>query len=257
MYRMLIAEDEDIEHAAIARAVRAGCPRIDAIFEASDGLEALSLYRGHRPDILLLDIRMPGLDGIELAREVKGGGGEEPIAFVTACADFNFAREALRLGVKDYLLKPIDDEALVALIERLCSLLDESRAAPRVRRAAPESGLSPRLQALMLEAEAFILSRYQEGIGLDDVARRVGLSPCYFSKVFGAWKGTSFVDHLNGVRLSTFIENSCCDRISSQYGLYGVGFTQRRYRRCMKLVLRSVSCMFRKPAQIVDERVEA
>ncbi len=99
---------------------------------ALDGTEALAIIEARRPDIVITDIRMPGMDGLELIRRVRGMDGYAPaVILVTGYDEFEYARTALRFGVQDYLLKPIEEEELT----RLLTAIRE-----RGRRGSPDEG---------------------------------------------------------------------------------------------------------------------
>ena len=77
------------------------------------------MIRQLQPDVVLTDIRMPRLDGISLARQLKAEGNPARIVFLTSYAEFRYAQEAVRLAAADYLLKPVDEQELGQLLERL------------------------------------------------------------------------------------------------------------------------------------------
>lgn len=124
MYTILVADDEEIERDAIKHIINASCPRIGLVMEAANGLEAVDRYRDARPDIVFCDIKMPGKDGLEAVADIKRMNPEQCAVIVTAFDYFNYAREALSLGVDDYLLKPAADATVVALVDRLVARLD-------------------------------------------------------------------------------------------------------------------------------------
>jgi two-component system LytT family response regulator len=110
--RALIVDDEAPARRRLARML-AKIPGVEVAGEARDGDEALALIRERAPDLVLLDIRMPGTDGLTLAREHRD---LPPIVFTTAHAEHAIA--AFELAALDYLLKPIEEERLVRAIER-------------------------------------------------------------------------------------------------------------------------------------------
>lgn len=124
MYRLLVADDEELERNAIRHVVNSSCPRIGEIFEASNGVEAVEIFCDVRPDIVFCDIKMPGKSGLEAVAEIKRISPDQCVVIVTAYDYFNYAREALSLGVDEYLLKPANDEAVISLVDRLVSVLD-------------------------------------------------------------------------------------------------------------------------------------
>lgn len=112
--RILIADDEPLLRAELQAALGALWPEAQVVAGASDGIEALRMAREQAPDIAFLDIRMPGLDGLEVARTF---GSRTHVVFVTAYEEHALA--AFEEGAVDYLLKPLDTARLARTIERL------------------------------------------------------------------------------------------------------------------------------------------
>lgn len=132
--RALIADDEPHLAAYLRERLAAVWPDLDIVGVAGDGPEALRLIDEHDPDVLFLDIRMPGLTGLEVARRAAVG---VHVVFVTAHDEYAvtaFEREAV-----DYLLKPVSDERLRETVRRLQT---------RVRSASPPQGLAAALETL-------------------------------------------------------------------------------------------------------------
>jgi DNA-binding LytR/AlgR family response regulator len=129
--RALIAEDEPLLAASLKAALIDAWPELEVIAIAPNGPEAVRLIEQERPDIAFLDIRMPGLTGLEVAAEVADRideGGQVPrVVFVTAYDEF--ALKAFDLAAVDYLLKPVSPERLAVTVERLkSSLASEPKA---------------------------------------------------------------------------------------------------------------------------------
>ena len=118
MIRLLLIDDEQpIREGIRARLAHAGIV-FDEVLEASDGLEALTLLKAHPCDIVLSDIRMPKLGGLELLKEMKRRGMNARTILFSGHADFSYAREAISLGVVDYLLKPVGETELAEAVRK-------------------------------------------------------------------------------------------------------------------------------------------
>ncbi len=111
--RVLIVDDEPLARRRLARMLQR-LPGVEVAGEAADGIEALECIRTLRPDCVLLDVRMPGLDGIALA---TSGGDLPPIVFTTAFDEY--AVRAFETGAVDYLLKPVEAPRLEAALARV------------------------------------------------------------------------------------------------------------------------------------------
>lgn len=132
MYRVMIVDDELYIRKSF-------CNRIDwvsynmcVVGEASNGQEAYELVPGLQPDLIFLDIRMPVLDGFDLASLLKEEYPDIVIIIISAYSDFQYARKAIEKGVFDYLLKPLDEEEVDKTLKRLLVLLHEQEAQNKV-----------------------------------------------------------------------------------------------------------------------------
>ena len=123
MYTLLIADDERLERTALRLIIQRGTERIEKIIEAANGREAIAAVTAHKPDIVLLDIKMPGLNGVEAAKRIRELHPLCKIVFLTAFDTFDYAREALRIGAEDFLIKPVEDDRVLELIETLTQQL--------------------------------------------------------------------------------------------------------------------------------------
>ncbi len=127
MYTLLIADDEPMECDAIELLVKQAKFPL-RIIKARNGLEAVQLFRQHRPDIIFLDIRMPGMDGLEAARLIRSEQADIPIVFLTAWSTFEFAQQAVRLQANEYLVKPVSRKDIFDLLDRILEQLEAKRA---------------------------------------------------------------------------------------------------------------------------------
>lgn len=109
MYRVLVVDDEKIEREGIKFLLSREEGEFE-ISEASNGRQALEILRNEEIDILLTDIKMPHMDGLELAKKAKEKKEELQIVIFSGYNDFSFAQEAIRYGVKEYVLKPVDPD---------------------------------------------------------------------------------------------------------------------------------------------------
>ncbi|TKH43886.1 DNA-binding response regulator [Paenibacillus terrae] len=126
-YQVLIADDEPIIREGIRDCVDWTALGMEVAGEAEDGEEALELAVQLGIDILLVDMNMPFMDGIELIRRLREERPECRCLIISGHDEFAYAQEAVRLGVEDYILKPVDAEQLHAALSRLGGRLDEER----------------------------------------------------------------------------------------------------------------------------------
>ena len=114
MYRVIIVDDEPMIRRGLRETIEWDSLGLEVAGEAADGVEALRLVRAIRPEILITDIRMPGMDGLELIQEVRKLNYEVKITILSGYSDYSYLKTAIRLGVDNYLLKPIDNDELIS-----------------------------------------------------------------------------------------------------------------------------------------------
>lgn len=119
MIKLLIADDEKIERDALRFIVQKGCAAVDEIEEAGNGKEAFDMSLRFRPDIVFLDIKMPGINGIDAAKQIRNLLPLARIVFLTAYNFFDHAHEAIKLGADDFIVKPASDERVEEVLNRL------------------------------------------------------------------------------------------------------------------------------------------
>jgi DNA-binding LytR/AlgR family response regulator len=170
--RAIIAEDEPNLAAYLRERLGVTWPELDIVGVANNGAEALRLIEEHDPDVLFLDIRMPGLSGIEIARRAAEG---VHVVFVTAYDQY--AVQAFEREAVDYLLKPVTDERLSETVRRLRERLRKPVAGDDLKRAL--DSLSRLLPAIDGQAAPGRLAWIRAAVG--NQVRLIGIDEiCYF-----------------------------------------------------------------------------
>lgn len=124
MYSLMIVDDEEIILNGIRDAISSSSLPLKSIQFASSAKEALNLMTEDPCDIIISDIRMPDIDGLEMVERAKRIWPETRVIFLTGYQDFEYARKALRLHSDDYLLKPVSDEKLIESVSNIIAKLD-------------------------------------------------------------------------------------------------------------------------------------
>ncbi|QWU17660.1 two-component system, response regulator YesN [Paenibacillus sophorae] len=148
MYRLMIADDEALEREGLEWIVRRAMPDTFQIIHAENGRAAIGLAEEHRPHIIFMDVNMPGIQGLEALKEIKARMPDAKLVLVTAYDYFAYAKEAISLGVEEYIVKPAKREELVSLLHRLVDELDQEKA-----RREEELEMRDRMSQLMPLAE--------------------------------------------------------------------------------------------------------
>lgn len=134
MYSVIIADDEYDIRQGLKQVIDWEAEGFVVVAEAEDGDEALELYRRERPNLLITDIKMPGRNGLQLARAVKELDEQAQIIILSGYDDFAYAKEAIQHGVNSYLLKPVDEDELRAVLGSIRRTLEEAWSSDYERR---------------------------------------------------------------------------------------------------------------------------
>lgn len=127
MYKLLIVDDEHLIRESLKRTIPWKEMDIEVAGVAKNGVEALKLAEEIKPDMVLSDIRMPVMDGLELARKLKESHIGIRVIFISSYDDFSYAQQAVKIGVDDYVLKPIDNEKVKECICNTVSIIEKER----------------------------------------------------------------------------------------------------------------------------------
>lgn len=193
-FSLLIADDEEKILRGMERYIQTHTTCFDRIYCASNGQEALELIYRHHPDVMLVDIQMPLRSGLDVMREAIRAG-VCPITVVLSGFDtFSYAQQALRMGARDYLLKPCRSSELLGKLE---SLVKDSHPKPADTRLEG----NPTLQA----AARYIQEHIDGSLSLAEVAQVVAVSPAYLSQIFSQTVG-GFVEYINQQRINMACE---------------------------------------------------
>ncbi|WP_274969239.1 response regulator transcription factor [Lachnoanaerobaculum orale] len=186
---LLIADDENLELKVLEKTVKKHFVDEIEIFASSNGRKASQICDEVKPDIALLDIEMPGMNGIELAKYIKEKYTNCIIIFITAYDRFDYAIEAMHIKAFDYLLKPWKEE-------RLCELINT--AIENVRSMQKTDSIVHSQKDIIKD---YIDRNYKKDISAKDVAGILGYSDVYFSKVFKQLFDDNFINYLTKIRI--------------------------------------------------------
>lgn len=154
MYRVLLVDDEKFIRKSIRNRIDWEKYGFVVEAEAGNGEEALSLLEEIRPELVLVDIRMPVMDGLAFITEAKRKLPGSSYVIMSAYNDWEYAKKAIRLGVEDYILKPVEEEEMEKILAVIMQRLDKEKIARQIKRTGKESG-GPSLRAKLTAAIAF------------------------------------------------------------------------------------------------------
>lgn len=190
MYSLLIVDDEDEIRSSLSVYYPWSELGFIVVAQAASLAEAKSAAIDHRPDVVLSDIRMLDGTGLELAAWLAATDFKPAVVLLSAYRKFEYAQEALRYGVRYYLVKPPAYDELCALFRKIASELDASRA----------SVPPPSKDMVADSVKAFVRGNLRNAT-LEEAARAVGMSPSYLSTYFRERTGEHFGDFLSRSRM--------------------------------------------------------
>lgn len=241
MYRVLVADDEPIERMIVARTIKKYFSGQLEVVEAVNGREAAKFFTEKDCQIALLDIEMPGVNGLEAAEQIREKNRDCSIIFLTAFDEFNYAKRAISVHALDYLLKPGTEEELVTVLEEAIRLLNERTDGLREDRKEilpekqekkkdiqPESG-NIRMSAVAENIRQYISMHYKEDISLQSVAEEMNYSDAYFCKIFKQCFDKSFIVYLTEFRMEQAKQLLADVRINVKDISTNVGYRDSNY----------------------------
>ncbi len=130
MAKLLIVDDERIIREMISSRIAWDTLGVELVGTASNGLEAYDIIMDEYPDIVMTDIKMPGLSGIELLKKIKKINADVEFIILSGYGEFEYAQEAMRLGVQHYLLKPCNEAQIIKSVQDVMARITQKRARP-------------------------------------------------------------------------------------------------------------------------------
>jgi two-component system, response regulator YesN len=193
MLKAVIVDDEYIVLEGLKRVINWSENGIDLVGTAKDGNSGLSLFYSEKPDIIFTDIRMPGINGLKLIEEVMDIAPDTICVVMSGHREFEYVKQALKIGVADYLVKPIT----VQMIEETIDKIKKKKLKEQSHSPFP---LNHKHEAIE-KACKYIYQNYNKEISLQEVADFTGLNPNYFSILFKDQMGKTYIKYLTELRM--------------------------------------------------------
>lgn len=198
MYSILIVEDEPIIRRGIASLIDFESLGISTVQEVENGEQALEKIREEAPDILLTDINMPKMDGITLAQLARTEYPQMRIIFLTGYDYVDYLLSAVKIGVEDYILKPVTKSEIEALLVKVVAKLNEEKRQRELLALASEEDSFSGTQHF----EKLILEQLSNpNLALGELAKQLGFSTNYLSLLIKKELGMSFQEYVTQQRI--------------------------------------------------------
>ncbi len=202
MYKVVVVEDETMARKGIILTIDWSALGCVVVGEAANGEEGAALVARLAPDIVVTDVKMPRMDGVEMITKLRGEGCAAKFIILTAYSDFKYAQSALRLGVSDYLLKPLKDGELEEVVRHIQG--QEKNREAQAETDAPVLRLNPvknTKNKYVEQAVQLIRDHYREDINISTVAGELKISEGYLSRVFKKETDYTFTSYLTLYRM--------------------------------------------------------
>ena len=198
-YKYMVVEDEYLIRENIIKKISSLNLPLELAGEASNGKDALTLVEQLQPHLLFTDIKMPQMDGLEFSKHIYTSYPHIKLVIISGYNEFTFAQQALRYGVKDFLLKPITAENLSSCLQNLLIMLDAEHKDTAAFSIDPHSLSKEEISNI---AEAYLRENFKKDISLGELADKLGFTPDYISKIFKKYKSESPIKYITRLRIN-------------------------------------------------------
>lgn len=213
MYRVIVVEDEDMIRKGLVYSVPWGEWDCAVVGEARNGQEGLREIEEKHPDILLVDVNMPILDGLAMLEQCHEPGCAAIL--LTGYSDFQYAQKAIQYGVRAYLLKPLNMEELRQAVEQAkeeCKMRGAYISSIRQKQTLKENSpireyqKTPIDESIVRDMLSYIEENYDQKIVMQDVVDRLHYSETFLNRRFKNTVGVTFNEYLNRYRIRKAME---------------------------------------------------
>lgn len=204
MLKVLVVDDEALVRRGIVLGVDWASMGCVIVGEAANGAEGIAAVERYNPNLIITDVRMPVMDGIEMMNELRRRGCRAHAILLTAYSDFAYARAALQFGADDYLLKPFKNQELVSAIDRVRRKEQELSAMTGLDIMPLVKGDKSKY---VLQATNYIAEHYADtGLNITGIAQHLGVSEGHLSHVFKKETNYTVVGYITQYRIHRAME---------------------------------------------------
>lgn len=200
MKKILICDDEAIIRMGIRKLLEQYRNDLE-IRDCADGREGYKVMAVWNPDAVITDIRMPVMDGLAMIERAEEAGLTAKYVVISAYRDFEYARTAIRCGVREYILKPINRFELTDCLERLLGEVGKTEKEGEEPAFAEDDGSIAKDNGSIAKAIRYIENNFYRSISLEEVSRTVQMNSAYFSTLFRRQTGKKYIDYITDLRM--------------------------------------------------------
>jgi YesN/AraC family two-component response regulator len=203
MNTLVVVDDEFIVVEAVRAMIERAGLDVTMVGSADNGLDGLGVILREKPDIVITDIRMPGLDGLTMIEQASEKHPVCAYIVISGYREYEYARRALALNVLDYVEKPILLNSIVSALTRAGKHLEGLRHL-RILEAVGQEKEAVRVESRNKAVNSvldYIHENFSRDIGLNDLSEATGLAPAYLCNLFKECVGVSYIKYLTSVRL--------------------------------------------------------
>ncbi|QMV41185.1 response regulator transcription factor [Cohnella cholangitidis] len=234
MKTILIVDDEPRTRQGIRKTLEAWSSGRHRFVTASSGVEALAWLEKNEANLLVTDIRMPEIGGLDLVEKLSGMAHPPVVIVISGHPEFDYAQKALQLGVVEYLLKPLDKNKLIMAVEQALKREGDLHRIGRMEKLVDPKLLEAgeheeRYSPAVRETIRYLEERLQDPVTLRDVAEHLHLNASYFSVLFKEQTGLTFSDYLTRRRVQRAKELLVSTRMPIAEIAEKVGYQTAKY----------------------------
>ena len=209
MYKLMVVDDESESRNTLCNCFPWQEIGFEIVAQADNGKEALSYIKNNVIDVILCDIKMPLMSGIDLAKEVYGWPSKPIIIFLSGYRDFEFAQKALAFGVRYYIVKPARYEEVMNLFQLLKQELDAKYGTEKlalIQEFHSKNANAASFQDQLIKTiQKYIEENYREA-NLESASKLIHMNSSYLSQLFKQKTGINFSDYLITVKMKKAAE---------------------------------------------------
>ncbi|MBO6137553.1 MAG: response regulator [Lachnospiraceae bacterium] len=195
-YNILLVDDEYLLRQSVSRLIGSIDDSFKVTAEAANGEEALNVLKTKSIHVVIADINMPVMGGLELSKKIREHYPDILVVLLTGFAEFTYAQEAIRLGVFDYLLKPVSRDDLSSVFYKLRLKLSQ-----RYELMEEDASLGRDAREHVDYAVSYMQEHYMEDIDIGALSDSMGFTSAYLTKLFSRYVGETPLKFLTGIRI--------------------------------------------------------